>query len=230
MKQLAILATLLVMLCSINGYSQTASDTFFSVGANMLKSSDFGTYYDEEQTPPTFLNLGVTHSWYRTDRKITFNKEIGLNVQYSNPHLSSGGLGAHSYSSFKILNLFAEATVQAQIKIDSSMSVGIGPAVEYLLVGHNKENSSYYAMYTNPPTSGQISHTGFNRNYFGDPLWGVKFSVLNFGMSDKATFKLNFSYFWMKENETNFHSSSYLKVGIAVAFRSKKDIIKVNEN
>lgn len=102
------------------------------------------------------------------------------------------------------------------------MSIAIGPAVEYLITGYSKENTSYYAMYTNPPTSGEISHSGFNRNYFGDPLWGIKFSVLNFAMGEKATFKLNCSYFWLNQNESNFHSSGFVKVGVAVGFRFKK--------
>jgi len=152
------LTILLLLLFTLSGLGQVASQTFFSVGANILRSKDFSMYYDEECTPPTFCSFGITHSWYRTDRDFTLNKEIGVNVQYSSPQLSSGGLGAHSYVKYQTLNLFAEATVQAQIKIDSTMSIAIGPVVDYLITGYNKKQTSYYAMYTNPPTSGEISH------------------------------------------------------------------------
>lgn len=223
MKLFITIPILGFLLFSTKGFSQKVSETFFSAGANILKSTDFRNYYDEECTSPTFLNLGVTHSWYRTDRKVTFNKEIGLNFQYSSPDLSSGGLGAHSYSSYKLLNLFGEATIQTQIKIDSTMSIGIGPTVEYMIVGYNRVNTSYYYLADTHYINGECSHAGFNRNYFGNPLWGIKLSVFNFAMREKATFKVNFSYFWMKENKSNFHSSSYIKVGMAIGFRHKKN-------
>lgn len=222
MMRFPTLTVLLIFLFALNGFGQVASQTFFSAGANILKSKDFKTYYDEECTPPTFCSFGVTHSWYRTDREFTINKEIGVNAQYSSPKLSSGGLGAHSYSKYQLFNLFAEATIQAQIKIDSTMSIAIGPAVEYLITGYNKENTSYYSMINNPPTSGEISHSGFNRNYFGDPLWGIKFSVFNFAMREKATFKINCSYFWLNQDDSNFHSSGFVKVGVAIGFIFKK--------
>lgn len=222
MMRFPTLTILVLFLFALNSRGQVASRTFFSVGADILKSKDFGIYYDREYTPPAFLGINVTHSWYRTDRDFTINKEIGFNMQYSSPRLSSGGLGAHSDSKYQLLNLFAEATIQAQIKIDSTLSIAIGPVVDYLITGYNKEQTSYYAMYTNPPTSGEISHSGFNRNYFGDPLWGIKFSVLNFTMGEKATFKINCSYFWLNQNESNFHSSGFIKVGVAVGFRFKK--------
>lgn len=216
------LTTLFAFLLAASSFGQDKSQTFFSAGANILKSKDFNTYYDEECTPPTFFGFGVTHSWYRTDRDFTVNKEIGLNMQYSSPSLSSGGLGAHSSSKYQLFNLFAEATIQAQIKIDSTMSIAIGPAIEYLITGYNKEKTSYYSMIHNPPTSGEISHSGFNRNYFGDPLWGVKLSFISFAMKDKATFKMNCSYFWLNQDESNFHSSSFIKLGVAVGFGGKK--------
>jgi len=222
MMRFRTLTILFALLFGLNSFGQVASQTFFSVGANILRSKDFGRYYDREYTPPAFLGFGVTHSWYRTDREFTLNKEIGVNMQYSSPQLSSGGLGAHSNSKYQLLNLFAEATIQAQIKIDSTMSIAIGPVVDYLITGYNKEQTSYYAMYTNPPTSGEISHSGFNRSYFRDPLWGIKFSVFNFSMGEKATFKFNCSYFWLNQDDSNFHSSGFVKVGVAVGFKFNK--------
>ncbi len=222
MKRFFSITTLFVFLLAANSFGQTESQTFFSAGANILKSKDFRTHYDDECTPPTFFGFGATHSWYRTDRKFTLNKEIGLNMQYSSPSLSSGGLGAHSSSKYHLFNLFAEATIQAQIKIDSTMSIAIGPAVEYLISGYNKKHTSYYYLSDGHYVNGENNHSGFNRNYFGDPLWGIKFSVLNFGMSDKATFKINFSYFWLNQDDSNFYSSSFIKVGMAVGFKLGK--------
>lgn len=223
MRRFLALTTLFVFLFAASSFGQAKSQTFFSAGANILKSKDFGRYYDEECTPPTFFGFGVTHSWYRTDKVFTLNKEIGLNTQYSSPSLSSGGLGAHSYSKYQMLHFFAEATVQAQIKIDSDMSIAIGPAIEYLIAGLNNANTSYYYLYNNQYLSGKNNYSGFNRNYFGDPIGGIKFSVFNFGMRDKATFRINCSYFWLNQHESNFHSSSFIKVGVAVGFDSKKN-------
>lgn len=107
-RTLTILFALLFGLNSFGGYQAKP----FSVGANILRSKDFGRYYGQKRyTPPAFLGFGVTHSWYRTDREFTLNKEIGVNMQYSSPQLSSGGLGAHSNSKYQLLNLFAEATI-----------------------------------------------------------------------------------------------------------------------
>jgi hypothetical protein len=221
MKRIIQLTILFVFSLAANGFGQAQSQTFFSAGANILKSKDFKTYYDEECTPPTFFGFGVTHAWYRPDKDFTLNKEIGVNMQYSSPSLSSGGLGAHSYSKYQMLDFFAEATLQAQIKIDSTMSIAIGPAIEYLITGYNKENTSYYYLADGHYLNGEINHSGFSRSYFGDPIWGIKFSVFNFGMSDKATFKINCSYFWLNQDESNFHSSSFIKVGVAVGFGGK---------
>lgn len=223
MKQLIVFIALVFLLISAKGFCQKVNKTIFGIGINQLQSTVFNNYYDDECSPPTFLTLGVSHLWYQTDKKITFNKEIGLDLQYSSPKLSSGGLGAHSYSKSKLLNLFAEATIQAQIKIDNMMSIGIGPVAEYLILGYNERHSTYYMM-TSPPISGEYNHSGINRDYFGDPLYGVKVSILNSNIGNRATFKFNLSYFWMKENDSNFHSSNYLKFGIAIGFKHKKDL------
>jgi hypothetical protein len=228
MKQLIAFFALAFLLISTKGFCQKVSKTIFGIGINQLQSIKFNNYYDDECSPPTFLTLGVSHFWYRADKKITFNKEIGLDLQYSSPKLSSGGLGGHSYSKSKLLNLFAEATIQAQIKIDNMMSVGIGPVAEYLILEYNEQHSSYYMM-TNPPMSGEYNHSGINRDYFGDPLYGVRLSILNSNIGDRATFKFNLSYFWMKENESNFHSSNYLKFGMAIGFMHKKALINSND-
>jgi hypothetical protein len=223
MKHLIVFFALTFQLISMNGYCQKVSKTTFGLGINKLQSTNFHTYYDDECSPPTFLTLGVSHFWYRAEKKITFNKEIGFNLQYSNPKLSSGGLGGHWYGTSKLLNFFAEATVQAQIKIDNMMSIGIGPVAEYLILGYNELNSSYYMM-TNPPSSGEYNHSGYNRDYYSDPVYGVRFSIINSDIGERANLKVNLSYFWMKENETNFHSSHYIKFGVAVGLKHKKDL------
>ena len=224
MKKSIVIFALTFLLISMYGFCQKVSETTFGIGINTLQSTNFDTYYDDECSPPTFLTLDVSHFWYRADKKITFNKEIGFNLQYTSPKLSSGGLGGHSYSKSKLLNFFAEATVQAQIKIDHMMSIGIGPVAEYLIIGYKELQSSYYIS-GNPPCSGNYSHSGFNRDYYSDPLYGVRFSVLNSNIAERATLKVNLSYFWMKENENNFHSSHYIKFGVAMGFKHKKDLI-----
>lgn len=221
MKQFIALSTLIILLTSANGFCQNVSETTFGVGVNKLQSNNFRHHYDEECSPPTVFNLEVSHSWFQTDKKLTFNKEIGLNLQYSKPSLSSGGLGGHSYSQWKIANLFAEATVQARFRVDSVLSIGFGPAIEYLIVGYNELQSSYYLM-INTPRSGEYNHSGFNRDYFSDPFIGMRFSFFNSSIGKRATLKVNLSYFWTKESDKSFHSSKYIKVGLAIGFKHKK--------
>jgi hypothetical protein len=229
MKQLTTLITLL-LLFSVKGFNQKISETYFGIGVNKLQSTSFTQYYDEECSPPTFFNLGVSHAWYQTNKKIAFNKEIGLNLQYSSPDLSSGGLGAHNYSHWKLINLFAEATIQAKFKIDSLLSIGFGPAAEYLIIGYNKVNTSYYYLTNAHYENGVYSHSGINRDYLGNSLLGVRFSIFNSGISERATLKVNLSYFWMKQNESNFHSSSFVKIGLAIGLKHiKKDKYQRNK-
>jgi len=41
-------------------------------------------------------------------------------------------------------------------------------------------------------------------------------------MSEKATFNISCSYFWLNQDDSNFHSSGFVKVGVAVGFKFKK--------
>lgn len=215
--------TLLILLLITTGsFGQKISQTFYSLGLNVLKSKEFEMHYDDQNTPPTFFNLGISHLWFRTDKRLTLNKEFGMNLQYSNPHLGSGGLGAHWYSNYKILNLYGEATIQPILKIDSTLSIGLGPTVEYLIIGYNKRNTTYYYLLDGHYVNGEYANDGFNRNFLSSPLLGIKLSVCNIGLSNKVNLKLNCAYFWLKPDDTNFHASGFVKVAAAFGFKFRK--------
>lgn len=221
MKQIIVFFALAFLLTSVNGIGQNVSETSFTLGINKAQSTSIENYYNLYSSPPLFLNVGLSHSWYQTNKRVTFNKEIGMNLQYSNFDIGSGGLGGQNYDQWKVLNWCTEATFQAQFRLDSLLSVGFGPAAECLIMGYNELRGSYYRMF-NPPISGKYSHSGINRDLFNDLLWGVRFSILNSGVGKRATVRVNISYLWMKENHSNFYSSGLVKVGIAVGFNHKK--------
>ena len=58
------------------------------------------------------------------------------------------------------------------------MAFGLGPEAEILIIGLNNLNNSYYSMFTNPYSAGDIRHGGLNRNYFNKPSYGIKLSLV----------------------------------------------------
>lgn len=216
------ISLLFFMLIAAGSFGQKINQTFYSLGLNILKGKMFESHYSDPTSSPSFFSLGVSHSWYRTDKKLSFNKEIGLNLLHSKLEIGSGGLGGHYNLDLNFFNLFAEATFQAQYRIDKMMSIGVGPVTEYLIIGYNRAHSSCYTWGANPSLVEQ-NRSGFNRNYFGDPSLGVKLSIINFGLTETVTFRMNLSYFWLKQNESNLYCSNLLRIGFGVAFKQKKN-------
>ena len=220
MRQLFIL--LILLLITAGSFGQKISQNFYSLGLNILKGKEFQNHYSDQTSQPSYFSIGVSHSWYRTDKKLSFNKEIGLNLQHSKLELGSGGLGGHYYMDLSFFNLFTEVTFQAQYRIDKMMSIGIGPVTEYLIIGYNRAHSSCYTWGANPSLVEQ-NRSGINRNYFGDPSLGIKLSILNFGLTEAVTFRMNLSYFWLKQNESNLYCSNLMRIGFDLAFKQKKN-------
>lgn len=211
-----------IVLYSSSVMAQKVSETTAGIGFNQLGIPNFGQHWDDEGSPPIFLNLSTSHSWYRTDRRLSVNKEIGVNLQYSDIELSSGGLGAHNYGKWKMLNLFAEAALQARIQLDSTFAIGFGPVGEYLISGYQDEKVSYYSMVSTPPSSGDIHHSGMRRDYFSNPLYGIKLSIFNSLLNERTTLRLNVSYLWTKSDITNFYGSGLLKISAAIGIKHRK--------
>jgi hypothetical protein len=222
MKHLLFLVCFLMFTSSFIAFGQTISETQFEIGINKTYSSEYKTHWSEEFTPPTFLNLEATKSWYRKDRKITLQKEAGLNLQYAKISVGGGGLAATQYYSGKIISLFAEASLQLRFRIDSLISFGIGPTTEYLLIGSNNLNNSYYTRFTDPPSSGDISISGINRDYFNKPTYGIKISLIETSITEKTAIGLNFTYLWTKSEASNFYTTNYTRLSLYIGLKKGK--------
>lgn len=228
MKYLPILFYFIMFYTINSAFGQKISETSFAIGINKTSSPVQHNYWNENP-PPTYLTFNATKSWYNNDHWFSIRKEVGLNLQYSNIDLDSGGLGAHSSYSGNILSLFADAALLAQLRINSRLALAIGPEVEYLLIGNNNLNISYSTMFTNPPSSGEIRKNGINRDYFNQPAYGIKFRLFESGINGKTTIGLNFSYLWTKSEYSNFYAANYARISFFIGFRKEKKELPVKE-
>lgn len=151
---------------------------------------------------------------------MTLQKEIGLNLQYANIGVGGGGLGAGNYFSGKIINLNAEASLQLLFNINGLISFALGPLSEHLLLGYNKINNSYYS-YFDQPRSGNIKTSGISRDYYNQPSYGIKLSIINSRINGKSTLGLDFNYLWTKSEHSNFYASNYIQINFLIGFRKK---------
>ena len=219
MKHFSILVYFLMFSTKFIAFGQKVSETNLGIGFSKTPLNEkFKQHWSEDTPPPTFLNINVDKNWYRNDRKISLQKEAGLNLQYAKISIGGGGLGAGNYYSGKIISLFAEASLQIRFRVDSMISFSIGPTAKYLLIGSNNLNNSYYTMFTNPSRSGDISISGINRDYFNQPSYGIKLSIINSRINEKNTLGIDFSYLWTKNESSNFYASNYLQVSFLIGF------------
>lgn len=218
MKRTTILICVLIFSANTGLFGQKVGETGIAIGFNnTLSNEEFKMRWSEEYSPPIFLNIRASKSWYRNDHKIALRKEVGLNLQYAKIGMGGGGLAAGNYYSGKIISLFAEASLLLRVRVDSTISLGIGPTAEYLLIGSNNLNNSYYTIFTNPPSSGDINYSGINRDYFNQPSYGIKLSIFNLANIKRYKVGLNFSYLWTKNEHSNFFLSNYLNVSLLLS-------------
>jgi len=145
-------------------------------------------------------------------------------MQYSNVNPSGGGIGASNHYSGSIVSLFANGCFQARFRIDSTFAIGIGPEAEILTIGANSINNNYYNLSTDPPSSSYKRNAGINRNYFDQPIYGIKLSVFKTGITENGTIGLTLSYLWTKSEYSNFYSSNYFRISFLIGFRHKEMI------
>ena len=104
------------MLSALNNvFGQKIRETSFAFGINKTSSPVQHNYWNENSSP-TYLTFNATKSWYNNDHRFSIRKEAGLNLQYSNINLDSGGLGGHNYYSGNITSLFADAALLVQLR------------------------------------------------------------------------------------------------------------------
>jgi len=221
MKQFIVLLSFLVFSAISPVLAQKISETNLALGINKTSSSVQQEHWGDDPAP-TYLTFSATKSWYNDNHRFSLRKEIGFNLQYAHIDLSNGGLGASSHYTGNIVSLFADVCLQARFRIDSTFAIGIGPEAEYLLIGASNLNNSYYTMLTNPYSSGNIRKTGTNRDYFNQPTFGIKLSLFETGISEKATIGLNVSYLWTKIEYSDFYASNYFRVSLIIGFKRRQ--------
>ncbi len=226
MKPFTILFYVFMLSATSPVLAQKISETNFGIGYSKTPSNEeIKQHWSEDTQLPIFLNINVNKNWYRNDRKITLQKEVGINLQYSRISVGGGGLGTGNNYSGKIINMNAEASLQLRFHIDSMISFGIGPTAEYLLLGYHNINNSYYNL-SDPPRSGDIRTSGINRDYYNQPSYGVKMSIINSQINEKNTLGLDVSYLWAKSEHSNFYASNYFQVSFLIGFKHSGKIAK----
>lgn len=220
MKNVLVIVSILVFSVTFCAFGQKASETKFGIGFSKTPSNEeIKQRWSVDNPPPTFLNINTSKNWFRNDRKIALQKEVGMNLQYSKINVGGGGLAAGNGYSGKIINLNVEANLQLRFQVDSIISFALGPMSEYLLVGYNDINNYYYSHF-DQPRSGNIRTSGINRDYYNQPSYGIKLSIINSRINGKKTLDLNFSYLWTKSESSNFYTSNYLQVSFLFGFKN----------
>jgi hypothetical protein len=200
---------------------QQINETSFLVGINKNSYPEDKQFYQEEL--PTYLIVKGSKSWYSESHRISLRKEAGLNFLYSPIGYNTGGLGASSKYSGGIASLFASVSLQPRIRISNALALAAGPETELLLLGYNNLDDEYYSLLYDPPTFGNKKIKGLNRNYFNEPSYGLKASLMESNPDSKVSVGLSLSFLWTKSEPANFYAKSYTRFSIVIGFKKQKD-------
>jgi len=221
MKNILLIACILFSV-AFSAIGQNVSETNIALGISNTTAPEDEKYWDEN--PPIYLVLNVSKNWYNKDHWISLNKEAGLNLQYSNIHNSSGGLGTSSEYTGKVISLSADASLQARIQINSLLAVSIGPEAEFLIIGYNNINQSYFSRLNYPNSSYSNSkNSGLNRDYFNKPAYGIKLSIFETMAYATTSIGLNISYLWTQSELSDFYATNYTRISFVIGFGKHKD-------
>lgn len=210
---------LIIMACLVSG--QQVSETSFSVGISKTSSTEFKQRFDEAL--PVYLTFMGSKSWYANNHRISLKKEAGLNLQYEHIDFSGGGLGAGNHYTGSIVSLFADVSLQARLRISNTLAFGVGPEAEVLLIGNSNLNNEYYSVLYQPPRSGNEKTGGLNRDYFNDPSFGIKASLMESNPDSKVSVGLSLSYLWTHSEPANFYAERYTRFSIVIGFKKLKE-------
>lgn len=229
MKKNLVFVSISIFL-TFGAFGQKISETNFGIGfSKTLSNERIKMQWSYNTQPPTFLNINASKNWYRNDRKIALQKEVGINLQNSKINVGGGGLGGGSNYSGRIINLNAEASLQLRFQVNSMISFALGPMAEYLLVGYHNINYSSYSI-IDKPRSYTKKTSEINRDYYNQPSYGIKLSAINSRLNGRNTLCLNFSYLWTKSELSNFYASNYFQASFLIGFKHKKKILQQDEN
>lgn len=216
----AILTVVFItMACLVSG--QRISETNLAFGISKTSSTEFKQRFEEAL--PVYLTLMGSKSWYANNHRMSLIKEAGLNLQYEHIDFSGGGLGAGNHYTGSIVSLFANASLQARLRISQTLAFGIGPEAEVLLIGNSNLNNEYYSVFYKPPRSGNEKTGGLNRDYFNEPSYGLKASLMESNADSKVSVGLSMSYLWTNSEPANFYAERYTRFSIVIGFKKQKD-------
>jgi hypothetical protein len=222
MKPISLIVCFLLFAITNSIYGQKISETNFGLGISKTSLTSQSMQWGET-TAPAYLKFTATKSWHNNDHRFSLRKEAGLNLQYSNINFETGGLAASNHYTGTIFSLFADAALLARFSVSNAFAIGIGPEAEILLIGRNNLNNSYYNM-LNPSNaiSGNERTKGVNRDFFNKPGYGIKLSLFETGISERAAISINFSYLWTKNEYSSFYTGNYARIGLSIGFKKGK--------
>lgn len=223
MKKFLKIAFVILFAFPLCTFGQQVSETNFSLGISKTAAPDNEKHWAED--PPIYLLLNASKSWYNTSHRLSLRKEAGLNLQYAHIDLSTGGKAQGNQYKGHIISLFVHAALQARLQISQTLAFGLGPEAEILLMGQNNLDNTYYTMFTNPYSMSEHHESGFNRDYFNKPSYGIKFSLFETGINEKTTIGINVSYLWTQSEFSNFYASNYTRISFCLGFiKEKKEL------
>ncbi|MGE5429089.1 MAG: hypothetical protein ACM3O8_14440 [Methylococcaceae bacterium] len=219
-NNLAILI-LVFLTIALSTFGQQVRETSLGVGISKNSYPKDQQFYEEEL--PYYLIINGSKSWYSNDHRLSLRKEAGINLQYASIGFNTGGLGASSKYTGSITSLFANVSLRPSIHISQSLIFAAGPEAEVLLMGYNNIDYEFYSMIYDPPTFGNKKLNGFNRDYFNQPSFGIKASLLESNPDTKVNIGLSLSYLWTKSDPSNYYAERFARFSIVIGFKKQKD-------
>ncbi|HET6557874.1 MAG TPA: hypothetical protein VFG54_11210 [Prolixibacteraceae bacterium] len=212
------LVCILLLLSSLNSFSQLTSETNLGAGISLTKAQGNIDYWQEGR--PIYFFVNAAKSWTNDEQVFSLRKEAGLNLQYANISHSAGSLGSFGEKTSTVVSLLLNASLQARYRLTPSLAAGLGPEAELLLLGYNNIGENYSNIYLPPrPSADHTSEKGINRNYFKKPAYGLKLSLFQGSLDAKTTLGVHFSYLWTKSEHSSFFASNYTRLSISIGFK-----------
>ncbi|HKJ40970.1 MAG TPA: hypothetical protein VKA27_02705 [Sunxiuqinia sp.] len=151
---------------------------------------------------------------------LSFSKQVGIGLRYSDLSWESGGLGGHAYNSGAYFYSTVNLAFLAQIRVGKSYIVQLGPRGEINLIGYESSKYDWWQLVDYGDGFHQVSGgrktSDFNRNYFKQPYYGMNFRLMNKPEDARHSVGLEFNYLWTRPTRSNFNTKHLIQLGFVV--------------
>jgi hypothetical protein len=117
------------------------------------------------------------------EKRLSFTKEFGIGLRYNSLSWESSGLGGSNSSSGAYFYSMLNTSFLLQFLPGENYIVQIGPCAEINLIGYESSKFDWWRLESSEngfrQIAGNSEKSGFNRNYFNQPYYGLNFRLLS---------------------------------------------------